>query len=37
MEKGESTGVTRATGDKIKWEGDGTGNSPVYINLLYSA
>ena len=36
MVKGESAGVTWATRDKMKWQGDGTGDSPVYIKFSYS-
>ena len=36
MIKEESAGVTRATGGKIKWQGDGTGDSPVYIKFSHS-
>jgi len=35
MVRGESAGVTRATRGKVKWQGDGTGDSPVYIKFLY--
>ena len=35
--KGESAGVIKATGGKTKWQGDGTGNSPVYIKFSYNA
>ena len=34
--KGESTGVTRATGGQMKWQGNGTGDSPVYIKFSHS-
>jgi len=34
---GESTGVTRATRGKAKWQGDRTGDSPMYIKFLHRA
>jgi len=34
--RGESAGVTRATRGKAKWQGDGTGNSLVYIKFSHS-
>jgi len=34
--KGESAGVIKATRGKTKWQGDGTGNSPVYIKFSYN-
>jgi len=37
MVKGESTRVTRAIRGKMKWQGDGTGDSPVYIKFSHSA
>jgi len=36
MIKGESAGVTRVTGGKAKWQGDGTGDSIVYIKFSQS-
>ena len=37
MVKEESAGVTWVTRGKVKWQGDGTGDSPVYIKFSYSA
>jgi len=37
MVRGESAGVTRATKGKAKWQGHGTGDSPVYIKFSHSA
>ena len=36
MVRGESAGIVRATGGKVKWQGDGTGNGPVYIKFSHS-
>jgi len=36
MIKEESAGIARATGGKVKWQGDGTENSLVYIKFLHS-
>jgi len=36
MVRGESPGVTMATGGRANWQGDGTGDSPVYIKFSHS-
>ena len=36
MKKEESTGITRVTRGKMKLKGDGTEDSPMYINFLHS-
>ena len=33
--RGESAGIVRATRGKAKWQGNGTGDSPVYIKFSY--
>ena len=37
MVRRESTGTTRAAGARTKWQGDGTGGSPVYIKFSHVA
>jgi len=37
MARTENTGTTRAAGVRMKWQGDGTGGSPVYIKFLHNA
>jgi len=32
----KSAGITRTTGGKVKWQGDETGDSPVYIKFSHS-
>jgi len=36
MVRRENAGIIRATGGKVKWQGDGTGNGPVYIKFSHS-
>ena len=37
MAREENTGTTKATGVRTKWQGDGTGGSPVYIKFSHIA
>jgi len=37
MARGENTGTTTATGVRMKWQGDGTEGSPVYIKVSHIA
>jgi len=37
MARGENTGTTRAAGVRMKWQGDGTGSSLVYIKFSHIA
>ena len=37
MVRGENSGTTRAPGVRMKWQGDGTGGSPVYIKFSHVA
>jgi len=37
MARTENTGTTRAAGVRMKWQGDGTGGSPVYIKFSHNA
>ena len=36
MVREESAGIARATGGKVKWQGNEIGDSSVYIKFLHS-